>query len=67
MKINHLNKTLFALFFMCFVSSASAAKITYEVTDLSDIIAGEDLWKYTYTVSDYVFNADNGFSIFFDY
>jgi len=66
MKLNNLNIILFALSFMCLANSVSAAKITYEVMDLSDTMVGEDLWKYTYTVSDHIFNVDNGFSIFFD-
>jgi hypothetical protein len=66
MKLNNFNKTLFALCFVSFTNSASAANITYEATDLADIVLGKDLWKYTYTVSDHIFDINNGFSIFFD-
>lgn len=61
------NKILLAICTYCFVLSVNAASITYEATDLTDNVIGEDLWRYTYTVSDHIFDVDNGFSIFFDY
>jgi hypothetical protein len=47
--------------------SAQAIIITYEASDLANTTAGEDLWQYTYSVSDHTFAADTGFTIYFDY
>lgn len=44
----------------------NAATIHYQATDLVDTTAGEDLWQYTYTLSEHSFSVDTGFSIFFD-
>lgn len=43
-----------------------ATTIRYEATNLADVNAGEDLWRYRYQVSDQSFLADFGFDIFFD-
>ncbi len=59
--------SLFALCSMFVAIPANAINIVYEATDLADTSVGQDLWKYTYTVSDYSFIANNGFSIFFDH
>ncbi len=48
------------------VALASATAISYTVTDLSDINPGEDLWQYSYSVSDNTFAADTGFTVYFD-
>lgn len=45
---------------------ANATVINYTATDLTDINTGEDLWQYSYTVSDNAFAADTGFTIYFD-
>jgi len=45
---------------------ANAATISYTATDLTDVNIGEDLWQYSYTVSDHTFTADTGFTIYFD-
>ena len=45
---------------------AEATIIEFEATDLLDFVAGDDLWMYRYFVSDFVFDADQGFSISFD-
>ena len=66
MKSNKLCKTIIALCCISTANSISAANITYEATDITDQIVGEDLWTYTYTVSDHTFNTDEGFSINFD-
>jgi len=47
-------------------SLANAATISYTATDLPDVNIGEDLWQYSYTVSDHTFTADTGFTIYFD-
>ena len=46
--------------------TAQAIVVEYEATDLTDAVAGEDLWQYSYTVSDHTFAADTGFTIHFD-
>lgn len=48
-------------------SEASPIGIQYQATDLADIVSGEDLWQYSYTVSNAAFQADQGFSILFSY
>ena len=45
---------------------AQAVTILFEATDLGDTTPGDDLWQYTYLVSDFSFPADFGFSVFFD-
>ena len=59
--------TLFLFFLLIPVAISSATIISYEATDLADIAPGEDLWQYSYTVSDFVFDTDYGFTLFFDY
>lgn len=46
---------------------ASVPAISYWATDLLDTKTGQDLWRYTYRVSDFEFLSDQGFSIFFDH
>jgi hypothetical protein len=43
-----------------------ATTIRYEATDLADIDAGEDIWRYRYQVSDRSFLTDFGFDIYFE-
>ncbi|MDA8140179.1 MAG: PEP-CTERM sorting domain-containing protein [Desulfobacteraceae bacterium] len=45
---------------------AQAIVIDYTAVNLADTTAGEDLWQYTYTVSDHTFAAGTGFTIYFD-
>ena len=67
-KIVRLMITTFLYFFLLIpVAISGATTILYEATDLADTTSGEDLWQYTYTVSDFVFDTDYGFTIFFDY
>jgi hypothetical protein len=47
-------------------NATCAITIEYEVTDLPDTTLGEDLWQYTYRVSNYTFTAGHGFTIYFD-
>jgi hypothetical protein len=47
-------------------TATAAVTIRYQVSNLSDVNAGEDLWQYIYTVEDFPFDADYGFSILFD-
>jgi hypothetical protein len=44
---------------------AAATTISYLATDLSDTVAGDDLWQYDYFVSGIAFDADQGFSVGF--
>lgn len=46
-------------------SGAQATTIEYSATNLADLIAGEDLWRYDYRVSGTSFAAFSGFDIFF--
>lgn len=46
--------------------SANAINISFQATDIVDSIAGEDLWQYSYFVSDHSFAANTGFTIYFD-
>lgn len=48
------------------VGISHAIIVQYEATDVADMVAGEDLWQYTYTVSDAGFLADTGFTIYYD-
>lgn len=55
-----------ALCVICSVSSAATSiVIVYEASDLPDLVVGEDLWQYAYTVSG-SFAQGFGFEILFD-
>jgi hypothetical protein len=45
---------------------AEGVTITFEATDLADVIGGEDLWRYTYRVSDFDPRQDVAFETLFD-
>jgi hypothetical protein len=47
-------------------ATTETISVFYGVTDLSDTIPGQDLWQYQYFISDYSFNKDYGFTIYFD-
>jgi len=55
---------LSALFFMmcCLLTEASCVMINYDVFDL-----GSGIWEYSYQVSDFIFDQDYGFTVYFDY
>ena len=59
-----------ALFAVCVAfgspALASPISIQYVATDLTDTDPGDDLWQYAYYVSDFDFQHDDGFSIYFD-
>jgi hypothetical protein len=60
--------SLLLVFLLVPVAISGATTISYEATDLTDTTPGEDLWQYSYTVDDFLFNNMNyGFTIFFDY
>jgi hypothetical protein len=50
-----------------FSSSALSTTIEYEAINLQDVVPGQDLWQYNYYVSGRTFNANQDFTIFFDY
>jgi len=69
-----MKRFIFLMFVICSfailtlpVGNAHATSIIYEAVDLANTTPGEDLWQYNYSVSDYTFNADYGFTIYFDY
>jgi len=63
-----LRRILTITAFLIFLAgTAQAAIISYKVTNLPDTTVGEDLWQVSFTVSDYSFNPNFGFQIFFDY
>ena len=45
---------------------ANATAISYTATNLTDVNHGEDLWQYSYSVSDNTFAVNTGFTIYFD-
>jgi hypothetical protein len=47
-------------------AGAGPIVIRFEAVDLADVVPGEDRWQYEYVVSDYMFEVDQGFSIYFD-
>jgi len=49
------------------VGKSHAIQISYQAVNLADTTPGEDLWQYSYTVGDYSFEMDYGFTIYFNY
>ncbi len=45
---------------------AAAITIIFETTDLADVTPGEDLHRYSYTLSDFPYATGFGFSVLFD-
>lgn len=41
--------------------------IRYEADDLADVNVGEDLWRYSFYLSGFNFQANQGLSVFFNY
>ncbi|PIE61837.1 MAG: hypothetical protein CSA29_01155 [Desulfobacterales bacterium] len=66
MKKKYLSILTVGLLTLGIAGLANATAISYTATDLADINSGEDLWQYTYSVSDNTFAADTGFTIYFD-
>lgn len=62
-------QSIIALFILVLfsITTVHATSIIYEATDMIDTTPGQDLWEYAYTVSDYSFDTNYGFTIFFDY
>lgn len=57
---------VFVLVFLGLIDTVWPITIEYEVVDLPDAKSGEDLWQYTYRVSNYTFTAGHGFTIYFE-
>ena len=55
-----------SLALLIFATPTSATSITYTATNLADKTLGEDLWQYSYQVSNHAFLADTGFTIYFE-
>lgn len=66
MKRKHLLTLVAGLLTLGGSGLANATAISYTATDLADINPGEDLWQYSYSVSDNNFAADTGFTVYFD-
>jgi hypothetical protein len=67
-KVASFSRSL-AIAVACFIGSvqgAGATTITFEATNLKDSVLGQDLWMYTYFVSDAKFGEEDGFAIFFN-
>lgn len=47
--------------------SCAAGQIQALATDLTDTTPGQDLWRFTYTLDSFTFQANEGFSVFFDF
>ena len=65
MKKNYLSVLVAGLLTLGTAGLANATAISYTATDLTDVGTG-DLWEYSYTVSDNIFAADTGFTVYFD-
>lgn len=51
---------------LCALSGRSQ-QIFVNTTDLPDTVVGQDLWRYTYSLIGFNFQAGQGFSVFFNY
>lgn len=65
MKEKYLSIIAAGLLTLALVGSTNATVVTYTATDLTDANPGEDLWQYSYAVSDHVFVSDSGLTIYF--
>ena len=54
------------IFLFCLPVLRAQFTVQYEATDLADTTPGQDLWQYTYSVSGFSFQTNQGFSVFFD-
>lgn len=59
--------TLLSLLCGWLPSVAHATVIEFQAIDSPDVVSGEDLWRYEYTLSGNTFDEDLGFSVFFDF
>jgi hypothetical protein len=68
MKMLRITRVLFAFLLLsgAFAGAVQAVTITYEVENLNDS-PGQDLWRYSYMVSDFNFSEGYVFEIDFNY
>jgi hypothetical protein len=66
MMLFKINKLILILLLLIFPSIGHALSITYTITDLEDVKIDEDLWQYTYYISDLTLESDDIFKITFD-
>jgi len=66
MKKTGLLLVMIAALLLFSASISSATNITYTAVNLSDVTPGVDLWQYSYAVSGFTFDADYGFTVYFD-
>ena len=52
--------------FVALPRNAQALSINANLTDLVDTVAGQDIWNASFTLSSGVFQADEGFTIYFN-
>jgi hypothetical protein len=50
----------------CMLGGLQAATIEFVATDLLDVVPGEDLWRYDYTVTGHTFLQSQYFDVLFD-
>ena len=67
MKKKYLSIILVGLLILGIAGFANATAINYTATNLIDVNPGEDLWQYSYSVSDNTFAADTGFTVYFNF
>ncbi|NOQ45615.1 MAG: hypothetical protein GQ559_02925, partial [Desulfobulbaceae bacterium] len=66
MKKKYLLNLALSLVITGYAGVCQATAISYTATDLADAVSGVDLWEYSYLVSENTFDADYGFTIYFD-
>jgi hypothetical protein len=55
-----------ALLLAALPATGHAIVIQYQTVNLTDINPGQDLWRYDYRVTDFLFTANQGFTVYFD-
>lgn len=59
-----ISSSLAVLLLGCVLSPwAQSAQFFFAATDVADVTQGEDLWRYSYEISDVTFGANEGFTI----
>ena len=48
-------------------SASGQGTIRYETNNLADVVLGEDLWEYSFFLSGFNFQTNQGFSVFLDH
>ncbi len=58
---------MWVLLFLVAPKVSAQGTLRYDLIDLVDTTPGQDLWEYSYFLSGFTFQTNEGFSIFFDY